>query len=161
MKTTFTTAVFLLALLASAQTSQAQSISLDAGDYFNDYRLYLADPDTTDWYIVWLMDDGSVIEEGPFLTEQGAQDRLVWYFLGGYERSNDAVVVQLTMPPQWEYFATFDTASEAYDMRDFFAGLGLLTDVRAVLDYSRLAQQSYRPGIRLTAEMLTPNRFDR
>lgn len=161
MKAPLLVAAILAVLGGYSGTAQAQSTSLDFTDYFYDFDLYLADPDSTDWYIVWTLEDGSLLEEGPFQTYESAQDRLIWYYLGGYERGVSAEIQELTKPPTWVYFGTYSTYAEAEDMADYFWHLGLRTDIRAVFDPSRLMQRSplypSSSGLRVSTERAVVN----
>ncbi|MFK7820783.1 MAG: hypothetical protein AB8G99_18840 [Planctomycetaceae bacterium] len=140
MKTPIIVAAVLFVCAGHCGTSSAQSISLNLADYFHDYELYLADPDTTNWYIIWDMDDGSTLEEGPFAAREGAEDRLLFYFLGGWERGPSADIQELTKPPTWEYFGTFDTYGEASQMASYFRLLGLRTEIDGVFDHGKQIQ---------------------
>lgn len=144
MKTALTAAVLLAACFSVTQPAKAQSTSIDVFDY----AVYFASPDTTGWYIRWIDDDGSVADQwGAYDSEQAAWDRVYWAFFGGHEVTGYAEVVELTMPPVWQHYQTFDTYEEATFVAMYFEYLGLLADVRTVVKYDLRATVSpFRSG---------------
>ena len=157
MKTPTITAIVFLFCVSCSARAQAQATSISFADYHSNYELYLADPDTTNWYIIWTMEDGSELEEGSFPTKEDAEDRLLFYFLGGHERGPSAEVRELTKPPEWVYFGTFDTYAEAANMSFYFFQLGLRTKVQGVLDSSRLMRTHHLPSTPLTGTKVSVN----
>lgn len=141
-------------LAKPSSPAQLRSVS-GLMDAVNDYDLWVAEPETANaWYIRWTYDDGVVRYSAAYYDFEHAQDHLIWCLLHGVDPRNslwnpdldwpDSELVYLPKTPDWVFFRTCDSYSEAALDAAWFNSFGLLTKIT-----SRSVLQASGSGLRL------------
>lgn len=128
MKAAITAMVFLTTCTYGARCAHAQPADVA---FFSDYEVFVADPDTTDWYVQRLDEGGDIVDSwGPYDTRRAAEQDLA--VIVGHGSTSGLQVVEITSPLVWRYYGTYGTLQEAEDVAGLFEDFGLLVDIRWV-----------------------------